>query len=183
MAVFHHFDLAANFANRVPMKGIAIQGIINAQPPIKMKGGFDPFMFQFKSSNRIEYVHTRDVGLAFSNMAQLLGDGSIQGNKVLNIAGGIKNNCQLTIGELIGNTMAASGLSPVSSDLYGEKDFYTDWLDTEESQKLLRYQRFGIEEFLRNVQEELGWRRFVVKLLSPIIHGVLKRKIRQFHAV
>jgi hypothetical protein len=43
-----------------------------------------------------------------------------------------------------------------------------DWLDTEESQRLLNYQKHTFEDFLRDRKASMGLKRYYIRLTRPI---------------
>ncbi len=51
-----------------------------------------------------------------------------------------------------------------------DSDFwYTDFMDTEESQKLLQFQNHSFETYLEQMSKEFGWRKIFTKLLNPVV--------------
>ena len=65
--------------------------------------------------------------------------------------------------------MRAMGMEPLPDEAFSTKDYVTDWLDTEESERLLRYQRRSFDDIVRDVAACLGWRRALVPLASPLV--------------
>ncbi len=51
--------------------------------------------------------------------------------------------------------------------------FQTDWVDSEESQPILDYQRRGAAEYFAEVSAELGPARHLMKVIGPAITPVL----------
>ncbi len=47
--------------------------------------------------------------------------------------------------------------------------FYIDWMDTEESQKLLRYQKHTLDDFIKDIKVSLGIKRHLAKIVRPIV--------------
>lgn len=150
-----------------------------AVPPVKIK--FDRSMFDLVSvlydmplEQRVEFVHTHDVGLACANA--VTADAI---HKILLIGGGKES--QLLCRDFLSKTLDAYGMS-LPSDLAfkvpkNDDDwFYTDWMDTEESQRLLQYQTISFDEFINKVRKDLGRKRSFFKLVSPIARWYLKRK-------
>ncbi|MFC1696963.1 NAD-dependent epimerase/dehydratase family protein [Nanoarchaeota archaeon] len=130
----------------------------------------DPIMFDIPLKTRMEYVHTKDVGFAIANA---VGCGNVWG-KVLHLGGGEK--CQLYYGEIIGRAMESIGLGKLPFKAFGNDPFYTDWMDTKESQKLLKFQRYTYDDYLHELVQEVGWRKFLIRILRPIIRIWLLRK-------
>jgi nucleoside-diphosphate-sugar epimerase len=137
---------------------------------VPLIGQVDPMMFQVPLNNRIEFVHPRDVGLAVANAVSC---NEVFG-KILHIGGGTSGQhyykTYLT-GLLDG---AAIGMFP--DEAFGTAPFYTDWMDTEESQRLLKYQRYSFEQYVKEMPSALGYRYQMVKLLKPLIRKFVLSK-------
>ena len=130
----------------------------------------DPIMFDVPIENRIEFVHPRDVGLAVSNAASC----EAAGGKILLIGGG--QNCQMLYRELIEGLLESSGLGMLPDEAFGTTPFYTDWMDTEESQRLLRYQRHSFDDFKREAPSTLGYQYHLARALRPLMRRWLLSK-------
>jgi UDP-glucose 4-epimerase len=120
-------------------------------------------MFQIPLENRIEFLHPRDAGLALANAA---GSEKIWG-KILLIGGG--KNCQLYWRYAVRRMLDEIGIGMLPKKIFSKNPYYTDWVDTEESQKLLNYQRHSFDDFIDEMVKNLGWKRGFVKLFRPII--------------
>ena len=147
-----------------------------AVPPVKMD--FDMSMvnvlFDMPLEQRVEFVHTRDVGLACANAvtADVI-------HKILLIGGGKES--QMLNREFLSKTLDAYGITmppDVAFKIPKNDDdwFYTDWMDTEESQRLLQYQTISFDEFIKQTKKDLGWKRSLFRLVSPIAKWYLTRK-------
>jgi len=133
----------------------------------------DPGMFDVPLNNRIEFVHTRDVGLALANAVE---SDAIWG-KVLLIGGGPR--CQLTYRELMTSILTAMGVGPLPDSAFTDEPFATDWLDTRESERLLRYQRRTLVDFTRDLVARLGPRRLLAQVFRPFVRAWLLRQSPQ----
>lgn len=91
-------------------------------------------LFRTRPDHPLHWVHPRDVAFA---LAEALVCEQAHG-RVLLIGGDA--SCRVTMGRLLGVAPAAFGLS-LPRYLFGRRSYPTCWLDTEESQRLLRYQR------------------------------------------
>jgi len=120
---------------------------------------------------RIEYVHTKDVGVAIANCVT-----AETKKKVLLIGGGKK--CQMLNREFMTKLLEATGVGMLPDSAFkvpkNDKDwYYTDWMDTSESQELLQYQSLTFEDYLEEFKKKLGimgklakiFRSFAQKLL------------------
>jgi nucleoside-diphosphate-sugar epimerase len=145
-----------------------------AVPPLELAGDLDPSFFDMPYEQRIEFVHTRDVGKALATAveADVLG-------KTLLIGGG--ERCQFTYGVFINEMMKAMGIGEFPQEAFKvpekrEDYYYTDWMDTEESERLLRYQEHTFEDFLVEMKERLGTRKYLMKLIGPLARRSILRK-------
>lgn len=136
--------------------------------PLAMK--LDPGMFDVPLDNRMEYVHTRDVGLAMANAVSSTG---VWG-KTLLIGGGAR--CQYRYGDIVERILEAMGVGMLPREAFGTVPFGTDWLDTAESERLLRYQRRDLNDYVQDMASLLGHRRHLSRLFRPILRCWLLRR-------
>ncbi|MCX7681410.1 MAG: SDR family NAD(P)-dependent oxidoreductase [Anaerolineae bacterium] len=142
--------------------------------PLEIK--LDPGMFDVPLNNRMEFVHTRDVGLALANGVE---SAEIWG-KVLLIGGGPR--CRYYYREIVGCVLEAAGVGMLPEEAFGTTPFATDWMDTTESQRLLRYQQRDLSDYAREMATLMGYRRHLVRALRPFIRARLLRKSPYFQA-
>jgi nucleoside-diphosphate-sugar epimerase len=136
------------------------------------KGG-DPeilrVMFNASASTRIEYIHPDDVALAVVNG---LGYDAVI-HRILNLGGG--ESCRIYTKDLFDAVFGAMGLSAVPDEAFGNKPYYTDWLDTQESNRLLNYQRHSFEDFERECKKKMRPIRPLMFLIRPLADwGILR---------
>lgn len=122
-----------------------------------------PIMFEIGLHNRIESLHADDAAVA---LARALRTPEVWGRTLL-VGGG--PSCQVTYREYLGKLMRAMGMEPLPDEAFSTKDYVTDWLDTTESERLLRYQRRSFDDIVRDVAACLGWKRALVPLASPLV--------------
>jgi nucleoside-diphosphate-sugar epimerase len=115
-------------------------------------------MFEIGLRNRIEALHADDAALALANA---LATPEAWG-RVLFVGGGPA--CQLTYGEYLRRLLAAMGMEMLPAEAFADKEYATDWIDTEESQRLLRYQRHSFDDIAEAIAASLGWKRHLVPL-------------------
>jgi UDP-glucose 4-epimerase len=144
-----------------------------ASLPIAMK--LDPAMFDIPLDNRMEYVHTRDAGLAFANAA---GSPDVWG-RILLIGGGPR--CQYLYREITERVLEGLGLGPLPEEAFSSTPFPTDWLDTAESQRLLQYQRHTLDAYIQDMVSHLGPRRVLVRAFRPLVRTVLLKQSPYYH--
>jgi UDP-glucose 4-epimerase len=136
--------------------------------PLDMK--LDPGMFDIPLNNRMEFVHTRDVGRAIANAI----DHPDIWRRTLLIGGGAR--CQYCYREITEQVLAGLGVGMLPEESFGTTPFPTDWLDTAQSQALLRFQQRDLGDYVQDMRRLLGFKRFFVWLLRPLVrHWLLKR--------
>jgi UDP-glucose 4-epimerase len=141
---------------------------LGAALPVRLV--IDPGMFDVPLDNRIEFVHTKDVGLAIANALE---EDRVWG-EIWHIGGGPR--CQLYQREIVEGVLDAIGLGMLPEDAFTSVPFPTDWLDTVESQRILRFQRYTLQDYIHEVVSMLGFRRHLVRLFRPVIRSWLLSK-------
>jgi nucleoside-diphosphate-sugar epimerase len=128
-----------------------------------------PIMFEIGLDNRIEALHADDAALAITNALETP---KVWG-RVLFVGGG--PSCQLTYREYLTRLLAAMGVKPLPDKAFSDAVYATDWLDTAESEALLRYQRHTFDDIARAIAASLGWRRRLVPLVEPLARRAILR--------
>ncbi len=135
----------------------------------------DPGMFDVALNNRIEFVHRRDVALAVANALET---DAIWG-RVWHIAGG--SRCQFIYRDMVRMMMETVGIGMLPAEAFNPVPYPTDWLDTQESQALLDFQKHTFDDYLAELRALLGpvrrrlitafrpWVRFYLLLHSPYL--------------
>jgi nucleoside-diphosphate-sugar epimerase len=139
-----------------------------AAPPYSVN--MDPAMFDVPLNNRIECVHTRDVGTAAANA---VGSSEVWG-KILMIGGGPK--CQIYYRDMVRILLGTMGVRNLPDSAFCTKAFAVDWMDTRESQRLLKYQQRDLADFADELKDLLGLRRLAVRLFEPFVRRWLLNK-------
>jgi nucleoside-diphosphate-sugar epimerase len=130
----------------------------------------DPGMFDVPLDNRIEFIHTRDVGLAIANALE---SQAVWG-RILLIGGG--PSCQFYYRQIVERVLDALGVGMLPESAFAREPFGTDWLDTAESQALLRYQTRTLDDYIQDMRRSLGLRRFLLPVARPFVrYWLLKR--------
>jgi hypothetical protein len=68
--------------------------------------------------------------------------------------------------------MDSIGIGPIPTEAFVKAEtrrFTGDWLDTDESERLLRYQKRGIDELKTDFARNLGWVVPLMRLLRPLL--------------
>ncbi|MDO8055518.1 MAG: NAD(P)-dependent oxidoreductase [Candidatus Hermodarchaeota archaeon] len=142
-----------------------------AVPGLRISGEMDPILFEIPLDQRIEFVHTRDVGTAFANVVN-----AKTSNKVLLIGGGKTN--QMLQRDFIAKILNAMGIGMLPESAFRvatqpEDWYYTDWVDTTESQHLLHYQHHTYDQYLDDLKHTIGFKRHLARLFR----GFAKKRI------
>jgi len=130
----------------------------------------DPAMFLTPPSNRIEFVHTRDVGVAIANAVENHG---VWG-RVWLIGGGPR--CQVRYGDMLDAFMRLLGQAPLPLAAFNTVDYSVDWLDTQDSQHLLNYQQRTYDDYLQEMTHLLARWLPLVRFCSPVVRWLMLRQ-------
>lgn len=115
-------------------------------------------LLDVRPDNPLEWVHPKDVALAMCRAAST----DEAKRKILLIAGG--PSCRVTQGEFLSTAFEALGLS-LPASCHGTAPYYTHWMDTTESQRMLDFQHHGFSDYRREMTTKL---RFVRRALWPL---------------
>lgn len=134
---------------------------LGASLPVRLV--LDPGMFDVPLNNRIEFVHRKDVATAIANALEC---DEVWGKTWL-IGGGPR--CQLYQRELVNSVLDAIGVGMLPDAAFTTEPYPTDWLDTTDSQRVLKFQRRTLQDYIQDVTTLLGYRRYIIRLFRPII--------------
>jgi nucleoside-diphosphate-sugar epimerase len=135
---------------------------------------FDPILYEIPLEQRIEFVASRDCGIAFTNAVSLEETG-----KIFLIGGG--EGCQVLEREYLEKFFDAFGLPMLPDKAFKqptEKDewYNIDWIETTESQKILNYQNETFDEYIARMKKKFRWQRLGIKIISPLVKRTLVKK-------
>jgi nucleoside-diphosphate-sugar epimerase len=145
---------------------------LGAAIPIQLV--MNPAMFLIPLTNRIEYVHTLDVGVAIANAIQT----EAVWYKTLLIGGG--ERCQLRYGDMLNAFMQVLGQAPLPKRAFNTVDYSVDWLDTRESQQLLKYQQRTYDDYVDALTALLGPWLPMVRWCRPMVRWLILRQSPYF---
>ncbi len=137
-------------------------------PPLGLRSPH-PIMFRIPLANRFEVIHTYDAGLAVANGIRA---DEIWG-KTLLIGGG--PGCQIYYRDYLGRMLDMMGIGRLPERAFGTEPYCTDWLDTEESQRLLNYQRYSFDDIMEQLTSIVGYQRRLTALVRPIARWYILR--------
>ncbi len=112
------------------------------------------------------WVHPKDVALAQVNACVVA---EAVGNTYH--LGGPDENCRVAHYDLVNAAFDAMGLT-VSPHIFGKERFNSHWLDTTESQRVLKFQRHNFEDYRREYREKFKAVRPLTSPLSFIINPI-----------
>ena len=135
-------------------------------PPIE-PGALSPFVFDMHPDMRVELTHPKDQALGLVN--SLVVDEIV--GRTLCLGGGARNRYRYR--EFMNMAFSSMGLPPLPRSAFGDALFLTDWVDSEESQAILDYQRHDAEQYFAEVSAELGPARHLVKRIGPVLEPVI----------
>ena len=148
---------------------------IAACPPSNISyrdaGNFE-VIYDTSASGRVEVVHNDDAALAFANAVSC--DEAV--GKILFIGGG--ENCRSHALPFYNGVFSSMGLRPLKAEVLrsGPPYFFGDWLDTTESQRLLAFQRHSLEDILSDLRANVGRKRWLLKMVAPLVNLILERR-------
>jgi UDP-glucose 4-epimerase len=129
----------------------------------------DPLMFEMPPNTSIEICHYRDVGLALANAVE---SEDVWG-KVLNIAGG--PSCRTTYREYVDRMLEIFGMGKrfIPEGAFSRSKFHCGFMDTEESERLLHYQRCTLDEYYWEVRKRYRLKSGLIILSRPFARWYL----------
>lgn len=134
-----------------------------------------PLMFHMPLETCLEMIHTKDVATALVNAIKI---DEVCG-KIFNLAGGKK--CQITFRENLNDLLEIMGFGRdfFPDEAFAKGDFHCGYYDTMEmdaNQKLLHFQNHTLNDFYTEVKKWIGFKRYLIPLVRPIIRWFLLRK-------
>ena len=136
-------------------------------PPVAL-GALSPFVFEMHPDMRVEFTHPKDQALGIVN-SLVFGKEVI--GKTLCLGGGARNRYRYR--EFMNMAFGAIGFPPLPRSAFGDALFLTDWVDSEESQAILDYQRRDVAQYFEEVGAEMGGARLLIKRIGPALTPVI----------
>ncbi len=132
---------------------------------------FDPILFRMPLSTSLEICDPRDAALAFANAAL---NPEAYGKTFL-IAGG--PSCRTSFGSYIDWMLRLMGLGGayfLPSGAFSQKGYHCAFMDTEESQRVLRYQTRSLIDHYKDVRRAMRLKRIAANVLrGPIQASII----------
>jgi nucleoside-diphosphate-sugar epimerase len=128
-------------------------------------------LFRVAPDNPLEYVHPRDVATAMANAIE----SPRAAGRILLVGGG--PDCRVTQHRFLSAALDALGVALPREMLGGER-YYTAWMDTAESEELLRYQRHGFAEYEQEMRRRLRAVRWLTAPAAPLVLRAMRRILK-----
>jgi nucleoside-diphosphate-sugar epimerase len=144
--------------------GAAIEGSAAMSDPIVMR-----LMFEIDPEHPIEIVHGEDVATAVVNA--ILEPAAHR--RVFPIGGGA--TCRMTQGDLLRESLGMVGVGELPRSAFGSAAYYTCWLDTTESQRVLRFQAHDFEAIRADMKRRFGPFGPLLRVFAPLSRRILLR--------
>ena len=110
-------------------------------------------MFSIPLDNRVEFCHPDDLAVAVLNSVKHFD--VLKGNTLV-VSGGPDQ--RMLYKDMVGSILDVMGLPLPPAEKFAREPFYLDWYDTDRSQELLKYQRKGWADYLRDYASGLSRR-------------------------
>jgi nucleoside-diphosphate-sugar epimerase len=133
------------------------------------------FSASLPDDGRIQTVDVRDVARAFAAAV----DADVAGEILM--IGGDASHRLVQRDIAVGYTEALGMDGAVPEGLPGDPDddaawFATDWMDTARAQEALDFQRVSWPQLLEEIREQIGWKRYLLRLVGPPMHALAVRR-------
>lgn len=136
------------------------------------------FGFMLDPDRNESGVDARDAGLAIANAVTT----EEASRRKFNICGDPAQGWTGTAKELTGIIYKARGLPPFSDDTFRRADpevdeswYYEDIVDPTESQKVLQYQRYSLDDYFQHIRKQAGFSRYLLRVIGPLVRGSLQK--------
>jgi D-erythronate 2-dehydrogenase len=142
-----------------------------------MPFGVDAIFFEsaLPTDGRVHSIDVRDAAAAFA--VAVTADVA---SEILLIGGDESHLLrQGDVGKALAAAMGLSDVLPGGRPGNPDNDehwFVTDWMDTTRSQQVLRFQHHPWPGMLAEMRAAAGWRRYAMRLVSPVARQLLKRR-------
>ncbi len=136
----------------------------------------DPLMFEMPLETSLEICHTLDAGTALAEAAV---SPEVTG-KILQIAGGW--SCRTSYQRYLERMLTFMGLdrTGLPECAFSKSSFHCAFMDTGDSERLLRYQNHSLEDFYSDVKRIYSSRRLFVRILHKTANKILYLKSPYF---
>jgi nucleoside-diphosphate-sugar epimerase len=133
-------------------------------------------IFSIPLDNRLEFCHPDDLAVAVGNALKKFD--AIKGNTLV-VSGGPEQ--RMLFRDMVGGILGVMGLPLPPKDKFTREPYFLDWYDTSRSQELLKFQRKGYADYIKDFSRGLTQRytRLFIPAMrycvSPIFGTVVLR--------
>ena len=132
---------------------------------------FMRFAFLLSLDRHMHTLDSRDAALGITNA---IGASETTGRTF--VLGGPEDSCRLIYRDFVNALIAARGLPPFPESAYRQADknsdngwYNEDFIDTSESQAILKYQIHSLQDHMGYISESSKWTKVALKLIGPLI--------------
>jgi len=125
------------------------------------------YLFLMPLERRQHGIDARDAGLAVANAVTA----DVE-ERILDIGGG--EGWQWRAGDFFAEMLEVMGIGALPDSAFRQCDpavdeswYYEDWVDTTESESLLRYQRHSPADYMDALKRQAGFQRALARILAP----------------
>jgi len=134
-----------------------------------------PVMFFIPLDTFVETIHAKDVGLALVNAI----DSNEIWNNTFNLGGGKK--CQISYIDNMNDMFEIMGFGRgfLPEEAFSKSHSHCGFFDDQETnyiQSVLRFQNFTLEDFYEEVKQWIGFKKYLIPLVKPVIRWYILRK-------
>ncbi len=136
------------------------------------KLSMDPLLFELPPATSIEIMDTRDTGLALANACAR---NDLWG-RMLHLAGG--RECRIGFGDYLDEMTELFGLGRkfFPREAFAPEGLHCGFMDTDETERLLRYQRHTLADYFANVKKKCRITSFFARPFRRIIRHFILRQ-------
>ena len=129
--------------------------------------------FEMPLNNRVEMVLDLDLAIAIANATELMVKESTLNGKILNIGGG--KDYQRYARNLTQDLFKIMGIGKLDENCYSSEDYFLDWMDTSESQALLKFQNHSFDEAMKIFLKPYKKLKPIIWIVSPVIRKIFEK--------
>jgi len=136
-------------------------------------------MFTIPLDNRVEFCHPDDLAVAILNAVKYF---DAMKGKTLIVSGGPDQ--RMTYRDMVNSVLGVMGLPLPPEEKFTRDPYFLDWYDTSKSQELLKFQRKGFADYLKDYANGLSRRYstlflpFMRYFVSPVFGKLVVQFIR-----
>jgi len=127
--------------------------------------------FEIPLRARCEVVVDLDVATAVVHAAEIISEDGLIDGATFFIVGGKQNGCQITALEMYEAIFTPLGIKVPPASLFSDNlnNYYIDWYDTEEAQRILGFQDHSLDEYRAILRKKYRFLVPLTKVGGPLI--------------